>query len=347
MFLEYLEIDDSRYFVLFQRAIFVKMNSITGNIEKSRVINRIPQVGQFTKLFYYKGKILFIPLHSKDFVIYDEDRDEIRSLGIPQKEIAKRPFGYFSMAIQRGRYVYAFGISYPGIVKVDMQSEEAQCICELEKEGIKDKGFSGEMIEPNGKVCIPFDKDARLALFDVDKESIEVLSPCVESECFIKTVCGKDDSLILIMNDGTVYEYNYPKATISRIPDLELLLKGSTSIRHGVNYDDKVFLFPEKGNHVLGYSFKKERGMWYNCPIDNQELLCFYYVCSKKDRLTFYNEDTNRLFALNEERKSFEISNIQLSDANYMRLLSEVSKSFDENKDVSLDMFISLICDVS
>lgn len=347
MFLDYLEIDNFRYFVLFQSAILVKEDIKKRNVDEYVVINRIPQVGQFTRIFYYEGKILLVPLHSQNFALYDEYTNEIRAIEIPEKEISRQSYGYFSAAIQRGRYVYAFGINYPGIVRVDIEKEQAQCICELKQIGIKDKGFTGEMVEYNGKVCIPFENDVKIALFDLENERLDILNPRIEGEGIIKTVCDNGDSLILVMSGGAAFDYTHYNSTINRMPNLEFLLMNKPIICHGVGNNGEIFLFPEQGNDVLAYSYKNQEGTWYSCPIEKKDSLCFYYVNCKNNNLTFYNEYTNRLFAFDKKRNCFEKSNIQLSDDEYMRLILQESDTLIESDNTSLPMFINGVCGYS
>ena len=341
MFLDYLETEDSRYFVLFQNPILVKMSISTGTVEKYRILNGMDaQTGQFIKIFYYEGKILLIPLHHDDFVIYDEIKDEIRMIDIPQKGISRFPYGYFSMAVQKGQYVYAFGINYPGVVRIDIEDEQAQCICELKNWGIAGRGFTGEMIAYSGKAYLPIERDTKLALFDAESENLKIVETGIDGERFIKTICKAGEVFILIMNDGTSFVFDQSRSTASRISDLEELLKDRAPICHGANLDDDIFLFPERGNEVLIYSYAKHAGRWVSTPFENGDFLCFYYVKSENGILTFYNEQTNMLYSYNVEKGCFEKSSLQLSGGNYLKIMAKEAKVVKENERATLNLYI-------
>lgn len=345
MFLDYVDNGDSRYFVLFTKPIFIKMSVSKGCVEKYKILNEIDtQVGQFTKLFYYNGKILVVPLHSSSFIVYDEKQDEIRKIYIPKIEISSHPYGYFSMAIQKGKYVYAFGINYFGIVRVDIENEQAQCICELEAFGVINHGFTGEMVVRNEKAYLPIAKDTKLALFDAEEEKLEIIETGVGGNKIIKTICEGGDFFVLVMNDGTAYEFNITSGAKRSLFGLENLLKEKPAICHGADLNDDIFLFPEKGNEVLIYSCKNQKGRWIHPPLENTDSLRFYYVKSTKDILTFYDEDSNLIYSYNQKIDDFERSSLQLSGKDYLEIMIKETKIIKENKSAALGLYLSEIC---
>lgn len=114
-----------QYFVPFNYSVLVVYDQEEGKVKKliplqcRRNIN-----GLYSDIICVEKRLCLVPQHAQKIAIYDTDTEEITYLVIPEYDTLLVKWGFFSKGYRWNQYVYLVGYTYPGIVRINMETLE-------------------------------------------------------------------------------------------------------------------------------------------------------------------------------------------------------------------------------
>lgn len=277
--------------------------------------------GLYTRSFIYKNKYISVPWNSKSISIYNLSTNLETIIDIPEISMATCQYGFFRTAVLRESYLYAFGVNYPGIIRLDLELEQAECIVKLSDISVDNSGFLEEMVILDDVVYIPLKNKNIVALFNVKDESIQMIDIGNYSSSPIQSICYDNNNTIIIVvfDGGEVYFFDKKLKKGIKNDSISQTLINHIPIRHSAYYKDNIFFFPEDGDVYIRYSLISKNNYLVRLPFRNNGQ-SFYYVRTSKDELSFFCEKDKMLYKYNEEKNQFEASDKQLTGNQFFQL---------------------------
>lgn len=348
MFLEYLENDGKRYFNLSNEPLLVEVSVNSGEVLRcTKTSGTFGQVGLYTKIFYYNNNILLVPMHADRFILFDIKSGSMDAIEIPQKDIARENYGFFIKAVQKGQFIYAFGINYSGIVKIDMENKIAELIVDFRKIGLREKLLRG-MACIGENVYTAIENSCKIACFNTGTEQFSILDIDIPDASFIDALCSNDLGVWIVADSGMIYNYSVVNGTLEKLSNYIDYLGNKLSILHSIYWGEKIFLFPSSSNRV--HWFDCELKSWRSIEVsieDSSNGLCFYYITVKNQELSFWCESNNQFYTFNEQKQIFEKSNKQINESEYTRFMMnrEDVQTIKECESLSLKSYLDYLID--
>lgn len=137
-----VEADDCLWFAANNLNGIFRADKETG---KSQFVTNFPQYPNYAVRLYIactlvKRKIVFAPCSAKEIAIYDIDRKEIKTISLDKQIVKHCKSALFFAAFEYEGFAYLIGMSYPGILKIDVTTYESYIIEEpFERYYIKGK----------------------------------------------------------------------------------------------------------------------------------------------------------------------------------------------------------------
>lgn len=125
-----VEVDDSLWFAANNLNGIFRADKETG---KSQFVTNFPQYPNYAVRLYIactlvKRKIVFAPCNAKEIAIYDIDRKEIKTISLDKQIVKHCKSALFFAAFEYEGFAYLIGMSYPGILKIDVTTYESYII---------------------------------------------------------------------------------------------------------------------------------------------------------------------------------------------------------------------------
>ena len=340
MFLNFAEDDERIFFMLFQEPIMVEMQKKTGKITKSRVIsNERGRAGLFSQIYLIQEKIMCIPWNSNFFSVYDLKKDELRVIDIPEKELKKQSYGLFRTAIQNKQTLYAFGVNYHGVVRINLEEEKAECIANLADLG---RGFIDENVVLNQKVYIPLAESSKIAIFDLETEELTYVELKVKNKSSIRTICYDGNSFWISFSDNSVIKTDVSFIQTAEINHLSDTLKNFKKVKNSAYFDNSIFFFPEESENVIKYNRIDQTIELIDIENINS-IIDLYYANIVNNYLLLYSEMRDQVYSYCQNSKKFMIFKEQPSGNEYLKVLLENNFLTKEKDSNSLINFINTV----
>ena len=267
MFHEYVEHLEKRYCCLFWKPMMVEVSMKTGIITKYVPLYHYNDLLlPFISIVLYKNKLLYVPLQANAFYIYDLENDIIRTIDIPKIGATQEKREYFGGAYQNDKYVYAFGFNYPGIVKLNIETETAECIVNLKAFGYEKNGVLNEMVCKEKILFLPLKDSNSILCIDTEKDTVELIELNIESGTWISSICSDGIDFFVITNNGNVYRYDNGFKNKRHFKEIEEMLLNKTTVIHSAFFDNSIIIFPDRGNAFFQYSLELQKGKWVEVP---------------------------------------------------------------------------------
>jgi hypothetical protein len=167
-------------------------------------------------------KIAFAPYRAQEIAIYDAVADTILKLPLPRPKIdyISLQNAKFSSAHVYENYVFLLPISYPGIVRIDMNTYEVRCIDDwlINNMDLYRKCTNHELVSLmgrsqliNGQIYAPFDRFPALLIFDCESCKGKIVHFNVRSKGY-RSCCFDGEHLwIAPLFDGAIMRYDPKK----------------------------------------------------------------------------------------------------------------------------------------
>jgi len=125
-------INEEVYFIAFNAPALLKKNKI-GEISIVLPFG-INVKNLYTGIIAYKNKILLIPYHAQEFILYDISTGAILKRDIPDLAKQKNQDSFFDGAVLYEKYAVVVGCRYAGIAIIDMESFDIEIVDTWRKE---------------------------------------------------------------------------------------------------------------------------------------------------------------------------------------------------------------------
>ena len=125
-----VEADDSLWFAANNLNGIFKADKETG---ESKFITNFPQYPNSAVRLYIactlvKRKIVFAPCNAREIAVYDIDKKELNTISLDKRTVEHCKSALFFAAFKYERFAYLIGMSYPGILKIDVETYEVYVI---------------------------------------------------------------------------------------------------------------------------------------------------------------------------------------------------------------------------
>lgn len=121
-----VEADGSLWFVANNLNGIFRANKETGESQFLTNFSQYPNqaVRLYIACTLVDRKIVFAPCNAKEIAVYDIDKEELVTIPLDKRTVQKCKSALFFAAFEYEGFAYLVGMSYPGIVRVDMTSHQ-------------------------------------------------------------------------------------------------------------------------------------------------------------------------------------------------------------------------------
>ena len=338
MFLDYMVDDDFAFYTLYKEALLIKAELKTGKIIECKSLNDSKCNGLYNCAINCNDKIVFIPSHANNFLIVSKKDCCIKKIPIPNIEITMANYSYFGNGTYCFNNVYAFGVNYPGIVKIDLIQEKAELLVDLREFGCDGLVVENCVIEKD--IYIPFANKNKLVKFNIEGGVVNIICTLDECSCGYKTISFDGDNFWIISGNNLVFRCDKNFECIIYMDNLKELIKGKDAFR-SVFCSGYLYVFFLDSNKILKYSVLDQNDyLWISAPNSLNDLRSVYYVTVKDNCPCFYSESTNSYYRIIDDTiLSYDIVNGE----EYIKHSINLCGVIEEASNVSIKDFLKCI----
>lgn len=273
------EENGTRYFVPCDYHCLIKENIKSEKMEIVTYFKNIPykQKNTYVKIFKWKEKIICLPLHAAFIAVVNEKSRGVEYLKIPQIEKSKIQYSFFMKGMQIGKYIYAIGLSYFGILKIDCESLEIEVIDEwmryYKENSVCEKKicFSQNYFRAESKIYLICSEFPSVLLYDFKKEVYEFIDMKKWAKELV-AVSGTEDNLYIVTDEGKILSYNYNSETrmIEEKGDISGITK--QKIRNIYTYDNNLHILSLEDKAFICMNETMECINRIEMPLDMQNI---------------------------------------------------------------------------
>ena len=336
MYLDYIFSDYSFFVLLNKFALLLKINAQNGNITASHYLGDKSRQGFFNRALDCGERILYIPSHSKEFVLVEKTDLHANHIPIPNIEISINNHSFFGDGFTYNNSAYAIGLSYPGILKYDLLSERLTQIADFSNYNCA--GLSPDNCRVGNCVYIPAVGIGTIFEFNYLTESFDVHQVSDNDSIWYKTIAFDGEQFILISNENRAYLFDKEFKCYECLYNLDKLIYGKDTVR-SILFRGYLYFFFLKGNQILKYSLVNSDYAWIEVPHQNDGLRAVYYAILLETGPAFYSESNDCFFEITEEG-GLRANDI-ISKCGCMREILKMASPMTETPVYGLNEFIT------
>ena len=232
------------------------MAEFVGCFEGEKDTNRL-----FLDIVRYKNILVFVPFKANAIAIYDIETNRFSKIEIKESFANKGLVSYnadckCSFATVYNESVYIFPVTYPAIIKLNMESYQIEYlekpILELRNWNIGKKGsYFRKGYKLNDSIVVWCNAICSLLRFDVLKESFEMCLQLEACDDYIEAVCGEKEYWLIPKTDGKVIRLSEDYEVIAKISLPKAKVTEGISYLQGVCMRKYLWVFPGVASQVV------------------------------------------------------------------------------------------------
>lgn len=309
-YLDFIEIGEDIWFSNLYFNALIKINKSSGIIQ---IIDKFPnynieETWLYIAVYMIKDKLFFVPHKSKEIVSYDMISKKFISIPLDLDVIGKTE-GYFLSAYAYENFIYMFPAYTRYIIRFDVQDNSIVYLDQGLSTALKELPpkavcFIKEFEIIGNKIYIPFAMLNAIAIFDLEKEKLEIkylniiggCSTIKYTEGYFYMASSKNYQIYRWdekNNEIMVYDI-FPDEFISK----DFLFSCSCV------FDKKIIFMPLVSNMIISLDLQTKE-LCCEKQINNENMVGWdtYFAKRKNDKLILMREDMPTLCLLEHEGK--------------------------------------------
>ena len=273
--LGFVEIGDDIWFANLYFNALVRLNKRTGKIEDLKKFPGYTMDWQwlYATVCHVNEYLVFVPFRSKEIVSYNIQTQEFTSAPLNLNKTGKKE-RYFASAFEYGRYVYMFPVEAECIIRYDVQRNSIKylfhgldTISDILPDTAERFALQFEFVD--GKLYMPFAGFHAVAIFDPEKESLNIKYLPIKGGC---STINYHNGFFYMASWKTckIYRWNHKTEEIMVYDEFpQNFLPGEYLFLSGWVMGDRICFLPVQGNMIV--SLDMESGQLYEEKrIDNR-----------------------------------------------------------------------------
>ncbi len=286
---------------------------------------------------WIENRIYFIPAAGKHISVFNTETEEIGTIEIPQFSKKENnnynPKLKFIKAIEYNKYLWLIPATYPGILRLNIDTKEVKLI----NSWIPENGYMfrrGVRARKN-KIYAASGINNNVLIFDMDLESGDVIKVGKTNNGIMDMCeCG-EDFIMAPRKNGGVIRWNPESKIVDEYDKYPKEFEaGEIVFQYIYEFDSQIILVPAHASH--GIRFKKE-----NLFIDND----ITWKNSRDNKISLIYEHENRVYFREYlgnssirffyiEKNNNNLALCQFNVINFDERLKAIKKSAAENHEV-------------
>lgn len=319
----------------------------------------------FRGILRYKNKIIMFPCEADNIAVYDISANTIMSIKLEERLI-KRSYWHnpcktlFWKAIQVGQYIYAGGMGYKGIIKLNPETLEIKCIddwsdkVESSIESDCDEVYIEDCLVDENYIYFPLCCMDAILRLNLDTDTTELLMINSGLSGFAGIEKWRNSFILLPRQAEEIVIYNLEYSSIKKIKilyEIDKFLANRVPFERHFILNDKLYVFKAHCNKNYIIDLKKEK-VFENIeePFKHKKVGAIYFV--NDTRLAFIEVDTRvwAIYNIKEQKyeQRFQLKMDAWERKRNIRLNMEYSKeqTWQENDELSLKEYLNYIADL-
>lgn len=258
----------------------------TGECEFIRLFDGEPFKGKrlHCTAIWIDSKIYFIPGSANKIAVFCPENNSMEfieiSLPKPKQYKFYRSQFKFIKAIRNEDALWLVPCSYPGIIKLNIQSHTIQVFDEWLEDD--DYFFRIGMDVTDGKIILANGKSNAVLIFDMEKETGKIEHIGVRNNG-IMSICKVGENYWLAPRlQGAIIEWNPTKNIVTEYDEFPSEFEaGSIVFSNVYSISDKIFFIPSRSNNVLIYDNHTLRVINFNGVKEYEQSTVEYFLKQK------------------------------------------------------------------
>ncbi len=233
---------------------------------KLQIIDKFPHYEVWREWLYatvcrVHDRLFFIPFESEEIVSYDMKTGKFTSYALDLRRIGNKGHYYISAYVHK-EYLYMFPIGAKCIVRLDTRQNSVRYLeirqnKRLDAEKMEYFGEQYAVVE--GKIYIPFLELNAVAIFDLDKEYLDIKYLNINGGC--STINYESGYFYMAsLKKGEIYRWNEKTGEIkvyNQFP--QGFVGGEFVFSCAYVMNKKVFFLPLQSNMIISFDIKSEK----------------------------------------------------------------------------------------
>ena len=309
----------------------------------------------YTKLVFYKNKLIALPYAANQIMIYDIQNEEIRysDIGIQNMNYDDNVEKFYGIAV-KDNWLFMIGCKTAHVLKFDMEAELAADYVDLHTELMPKEngiGYLRDGIVLEEKIIIPglYENSIfEINITDLEYEKIHIDKNGLGFSTIFK---AQDEVWLFPFDEGEILQWNRQKNTIRRhcIEHLMALKKGARNFLSAQQCRDKLWIIPRYGSRILSYDFIENQ-------FSNQNAVNRYFDSINKEvfgiadekigqDIIFLAEQIDELIVFCAEKDEVRVVNNDMQGADHLEFLkNEEKKLVVFEHEMLLSDYLDFLC---
>ncbi len=279
----------------------------------------------YSRCIAYKDKLYFPPYAAEEMAVYDIKNEKFQKIHVETYGIFGQKF--YAMAEYNGK-MFCFGAQIPAIMCMDLGNYEITYYDNIYKELSsffinEDAPILNRDIIVDDNICFLSCGRANILLeFHMDDMSYQIHRVGKDENCYISMKKFRNKIYLVPRNDENVICYDYQKDTA-----LEIVTPGKQCEKNAYfntcEYDDELWLFPFKGQHIGRIAKGKEEIEIIEnmSSYEKNGVFCENSQDYSEQKISWAHSDGNNIYYFSMMNKTLYIRNGQTGEVKKQQLL--------------------------
>ena len=346
--------ENAVYFVPHNLNVLVKYLKEENKTEWALLIPKTNtgQSALYADIKRYKNKLFLIPMHDTKIVVYDLNKNFFEQIPIPDSKHRKSNWGNFSKAYKEKHFLYLVGYRYPGVVRLDMETNQCEQVLDIYQmfpADITERRIELDSVEKDCCIYFLLSNCNILVKYDMTQEKVSSYHLENRSEkCY--QMISYDSRNFWISGDGIEY-LRWDEKTQSKFfykhPKHNDILEDDV-YRYSFYQDGKIYVLPFKEAPIVVLDcrdFNKSNLMWKEDK--NKKGFSVNYLFAKEQRGVCIDlESQTNIFLDLKTDKFMYLAWEKDKEKIVHALLTDQSKKEIKEGGISLKDFVDMILNV-
>ena len=222
----------------------------------------------YKKVYPVNRKIYLFPWTGESKIdIYNLDTEELSYIDISNYDLGQTNNTEFKICdcLAYGKYLYAIGLNFPAVLKVDTVSDDVKCVIDFRNDKKTEKGrlFLGYGEKKNNVAYIPVLEESAFLQLDLETERTNKVCVSGNFDGFTNMILDMDGNIYLLEKWTNrivhVKETGEVLATFE-VPDCpEKRIDRASYFDCMIREGNGFYLFPVKANHIYYFDFDEKK----------------------------------------------------------------------------------------
>lgn len=250
----FAEVNGKIYFSVLFFSGLVELDIKTGRIDAIYQFPRykIERCWLYSKVVQAGNKLVFVPDRSDQIAVFNIDTHKFQVVDLDAEFVGQNK-SYYRCICHHQKFIYMFPSKAKCIIRYDWELNEVKYIGKEIFETNNDENYLRQQYEVvNGKLYMPFTDRNNILVFDLEKETIDILA-LEKGEGWSTINCIDNVMWMSSWRSNEIYKWDLKTQEIHKYNFPYEMNTGIYKFAFSYAAENKIFYFPVTGNKIISF----------------------------------------------------------------------------------------------